>query len=95
MSLRNEDEVNFDDLKEDGLKKLLNNKKFSEIKHNLGLFNDSIVNHIVMWFDFSIYNNQDEELKNLKTKDLKAEIGRIFDDFFEQNLEVILNKVQF
>lgn len=91
---KEESEENSDDSKEESLKKIANNKKFSEIKENLQFFNDSLINHLMIWIKISLKNSSENDL-NMKPQELKAKISQIFDEFFEKSMDEIFKRVQF
>ena len=85
-----------DDLKNNSLKQIIKNKQFAEIKDDLELFNESLIQHLAIWIKLSMRNFMDNsEIDNLEPKELKLKISNMMDDFFEKNMNEILNRIQF
>jgi hypothetical protein len=93
---KNKNDLDLNESKNDNLKKIINNKKFIEIKDNLEFFNESLIQHLLMWIKLSLKDNNDEnQVENLKTKELKEKISMMIDEFFEKNTDEILKRIQF
>jgi hypothetical protein len=92
---RNEDIIN-KNLKSSNFKKILNDKRFLEIKENLDFFNESLIQHLLLWLQLSLKNsNETDEFDFLDCNQLYKKISNTIDDFFEKNMNEIFNRIQF